>query len=299
MTTQRQYVLSKTLRFSIASILAVAASLKTLEALSISQGNISQYVGILGLVVIELFCAVWYLMGIWPRLASDVVLALFIIFTLVSIARAVGGEKSCGCLGHLVVSPWLIAPLDAVLAALVWIIRPLPRQSGLRPQSLAIQITFLLMLATGVAGYAELGGHKHLLRWTSAMHLLTDDSETLLEPETWIGRPFPLCEQVQLQDSAESICDKLEGKIVVLLVRAGCDQCRDAMLRYEKLIDTPNCDFQGMVVLNVDDSSRSFEHVQTRPRITRGRLKKTTKWQVQTPVILVTVDGEVVAAGAD
>jgi hypothetical protein len=110
---------------SVALLLAVAALLKAYELANreLPANSILQSSRLLmPLAVYEIALALWLISGLHAPVARIVTGLTFITFFEVSFYQALVGEGSCGCLGRVTVSPWIMAAVDlaAVLALLAW-----------------------------------------------------------------------------------------------------------------------------------------------------------------------------------
>jgi hypothetical protein len=104
--------------------------------------------GLMVAVVFEVGVGVWLVAGVYPGAARAVAATLFGLFGVVSLARALHGEASCGCFGRLSVTPWLMFALDVCLAVALVSLR-----GPDRPASHARRVA-LAVVAVAAAGAA-------------------------------------------------------------------------------------------------------------------------------------------------
>src|SRR5262245_41133691 len=135
--------------------------------------------------------SVWLLSGVCASRARAVAMACFTCFFGVSLYQALSGASSCGCFG-VPISPWITSAVDFVAVASLWCWAPIddgPASASPRPaRSVGLAGALLLVLAVALsAAY-----------WSKPAHM-SDEGEisgsarmVVLEPERWVGKPFPL-----------------------------------------------------------------------------------------------------------
>ncbi|MCR4412538.1 MAG: hypothetical protein NUV77_08965 [Thermoguttaceae bacterium] len=79
---------------------------------------------LLGVVLFEACLGVWLLLTVLARVSWAVALAVFVIFACVSAYKGIAGEMSCGCLGRVKASPWIMVGMDMLIVALLVRCRP-------------------------------------------------------------------------------------------------------------------------------------------------------------------------------
>jgi hypothetical protein len=100
---------------SVAALLGFTASLKSYELASNAvqvQGVLSTRPFLTGLILYEIALGLWLISGLHAPVARIVTGLTFIAFFEVSLYQALVGEGSCGCLGRVTVSPWIMAGVD-------------------------------------------------------------------------------------------------------------------------------------------------------------------------------------------
>lgn len=234
----------------------------------------------------ELVLAILLLFGCWTKRVLVASAVLFAIFGIFSAYRGWAGYESCGCFGSLKVNPWITATLDGIMLLLaVWAARKLnsPRQET-KP------VRFYL--AGGA--YALAGLLAAVVMIGTAPLSLTDGSFSdagglvILEPNSWMGQPFPLGSQL----TPEIAFDK--GHWTLLLYHHDCPHCQVAVPRYEQLAREDN---ERRVVL-IETPPYGSEEPSEGAAI-RVRLSDAREWFVQTPVEIQISDGVVVRASLD
>lgn len=283
-------------RVVLGLVLLAAAGLKGHQLLTepvVGDGLLHARWLLIGIVEFELVFGLWLLAGVFPRATWRFALACFTCFAGVSLFKALSGEASCGCFGRVAVNPWYTFTLDmaAVAALLYW--RPnkgggavarearcLPwRLSGLASASMLLGIP----LAVAMGSYSA-------TTLSSTGEILGDSEFVVLEPEEWIGKPFPLLDYIDI--GSEISCESC----VLLLYHYDCSNCQEAIEKYEALslelavkgersrvalIEMPPYDPAG------DSSTR-----RNTPCM-RGRLDAVKEWFVETPLVLHLREGMV------
>ncbi|MEM6484577.1 MAG: MauE/DoxX family redox-associated membrane protein [Pseudomonadota bacterium] len=226
-------------------------------------------------VQIELAVATWLLSGRWQRTAKQATQLLFIAFAAFSFYRAVSGYESCGCFGLIRISPWATFALDLIVLAMLAFWRP-------KQFEVSTRLEWLL------AGYgvAAVACALPLLSPTQdvGLDLLAESSGlVILEPEEWIGRPFPLKPHLRPKQALD------HGKWIVVLYHRDCPKCQEAKPLYEQLP-------AGQHVLLIEVPPYG-PIVGSHAR--HARLADEREWFVQAPVEIQLLDGVVVSASRD
>jgi hypothetical protein len=246
---------------------------------------------VLVVVQVELLLAVWLFAGLWPAWAWRGALALFAVFGLVSLSKALAGEASCGCFGRLTVSPWITSTLNlAIVAALIWIL-PAPNH----PTTISTRRFTACLLV-----WLLLGGATVAAPATYRPAVLNESGEitgsgrvVVLEPETWIGNRLPLLGQIDIGRQLE------RGNWLVVLYKPDCGNCRALLERLTH--DGAESDEKGAKLAVVEvptERDRSDAQITLPAHAVVGRLDDARTWRVSTPTILRLSDGRVVSAGA-
>jgi hypothetical protein len=76
------------------------------------------------LVLTEIGVGIWLIFGIYAKWSRIAALALFLEFFIYSLLQGLIGQQSCGCLGKMDISPWLMCMFDAVVVAALLSLRP-------------------------------------------------------------------------------------------------------------------------------------------------------------------------------
>lgn len=250
------------------------------------------------------------LYGVYWKQLRMVAMTLFTMFAGYSLYLALQGAESCGCFGSVKVNPWWTLGLDVVVVAgLVvewWWEKPVefspsPKLSpGCGGEGLwklfgvgVVSVALCLMLVWHTKPVVHADG---LLQTVSGL--------TILEPEEWNGRPFPLKESID--------ADLSQGEWLVVLHRHDCHDCQKAMPLYEELAASGAGKRVALVEVppfGEEDSSPQYLSKLVSPVPARregeglnlvvGRLTPGREWFVQTPVEIRIKDGVVVAASRE
>ena len=115
----------------------------------------------------------------------------------------------------------------------------------------------------------------------------------LLEPEKWVGKPFPLAKYV---DVGEEVT---RGRWTVVLYRHDCADCPAAIAEHERRAraQAGNLDAARIALVEVAPPRRGGRHlVVSGSPCLLGRLSPDREWFVTTPAILTLRDGRVLSA---
>ena len=274
-------------RLLLASLLLLTAALKVLSpAESATMAVAYSIPPLLTAIVVqaELALAALLLFGCWPKrtlLATAVMFALFGVF---SIYRGWAGFESCGCFGSFQVNPWITAVLDGtMLLVAAWGAwkSPAEHRHELKRFYHAGSVYALagLLAAVGMIASAP----------SSLGDAFSDaDGLIVLEPETWIGKPFPLAAHLSPEIPLH------EGRWTILIHHHDCPHCQEAVPQYERLAAMGN---DRRIVLV--ETPPYGELASTVGGTQQTRLSDDREWFVQTPVEIQVDDGVVVSASLD
>ncbi|TWT37164.1 hypothetical protein KOR34_21110 [Posidoniimonas corsicana] len=249
-----------------------------------SAYNVPQW-AILLAIQAEIALGAALLWGAWPSQTRRAAQATFLVFAAFSAYRAIIGAESCGCFGLIKVNPWWTLGLDVVVLGALNLGRPEtdrrhPRATRLAVVSYAVVGGLCLALAVLVA--PSKAHANPLLKDIGGM--------TLLEPEEWVGRPFPLSEFIEPSRQLAT------GEWVVLLYHHDCPKCQAARPKYEALA-AQNAASAGPFVLLVEIPSYGTDQAMPNPNY--ARLTDRREWFVQAPIEITLRDGAVTNASLD
>lgn len=244
------------------------------------------------MVEIELILGLWLVSGVFALASWRVALVCFTGFAGVAIYRVVAGYDSCGCFGKVQVSPIYTMVFDIAAVALLLFFRP----TSQRDQHLAFNSVRWMGLIV-LAGAIGIPSGIAMARYEPAMlseegDLIGDGAFVVLEPDTWIGRPFPLHRYINVDARL------MQGDWVAVLYHHDCSSCRIALPQYEKLArhwgSRPDMPRVLLVEMPPYATPRS-DPVPADTACIRGRLSDTREWFVQTPAVIELTNGTVTA----
>jgi len=233
-------------RFVVAAILLLAAGLKAYQLATAPLPPVVQssvFTPLLELlndrnfqilvVVGEILFALVLIAGIALQYTWLLSLLGFSIFTLVSLMKGLSGEASCGCFGTITVNPWITMVFDLVIVCcltvfrerLDWSFPPLDRK-----KILAVLVAWFVLAGPALFFMLSLKQQPHA---TLGTQFTAPDGTRmiLLEPDTWIGKEFPLISQFVEPEGSEIL---LSGTWQVLLVQPDCRDCEQMMEELEE-----------------------------------------------------------------
>ena len=276
-------------RLPLAAVLAIAATLKLIRVPGTHPSVLSTF-----LAVAEFAFAAWLVSGLFPRLLHALTLCVFGAFSLVALTQTARGAESCGCFGALRISPAYMAAfgLSAVLALIL--VRPYPSAAGAggAPAYRAGAAMALMLAATGaLVLHAARSG---VLAATVSAVTADQSGPAVLLPDDWVGAAFPLLKHVDAPG------DLRGGTWLVLLHRADCPTCHEAMPRYRALARAGGADAQLALLQMPSQDDAASDDGDPGPWVS-GRIRPDRLWFLTTPTALVLRDGVVLAAaqGAD
>jgi hypothetical protein len=287
-------------------ILLVAASLKFEQLYGNTPGATP---GILftpvlaaWLIQSELLLALWLLIGGFARLRFIVAVGCFSIFALVSGYEAMHAMASCGCFGNVKVPPTITAAFDvSAVVALCWTRRrPSPRPSvaaateGERGESAGEEgWPSRWRLIAGITAAIVLSGGLWCIYFVKAAQAGATGASTLelrvLEPETWIDKPFPLFDEIGASDPLKS------GKWLVVLYHYDCEDCLKAIPVYQALAASQSPVRVAFIAMP-PFATAGQEPVAESTDYLHLRLRPDYDWFATTPVVIQLGDGRVLAA---
>jgi len=242
-------------------------------------------------VEFELVLGVFLLSGLYKRLIWLVTLICFIGFSCVTLYKGLSGQASCGCFGKVEISPWYTLIFDVLVCSALTLCRPTiantnsfapPGQSVIRShwRRLSFPFATILLICLSV-GYAMIGFEP---KKTSADGILEREGGfVVLEPEKWVGKPFPLMKQIRNAKDLKS------GQWVVVLYRFNCPECKEALTTLKDLVrETSSVQMCLISVPPHGEDDPSFEGFPL-----SLRLNSEKEWLIITPTIVLLQNGRV------
>jgi hypothetical protein len=252
---------------------------------------------LVGLVEFEFAFGVWLLVGYCPRGTWRVAVACFGAFAGMNLYQGLTGTASCGCFGRVSISPWwtLLGDLTAVAALLCW--RPLRQPDAAAQEAIAsrwsldawqaVAASAVIFVLVGVPTVWAMATFAPV-ELSAAGELLGDGKLVVLEPQRWIGKPLPLLDWIESDETLG------HGRWTVVLHKLGCSKCERLIREYEE----GNMGFGTEKVAFVALESCGERPVrQVFGANVSGCMRGKYSWAVETPLELCVDNGEVISVG--
>ena len=279
-------------RVGLGAVLLTAAALKGYQLATepVAGGSVLRSRAFLvALVEFELFFGLWLVWGAYPWLTWRLAIGCFSVFACAALYQAFSGWSSCGCFGKLKANPWFTAGFDvlAVAALMAW--RP-----GEKARRTSRAEWRRLAGAVGLTVLLGLPGGYFMARYTPAAlahdgSLAGSSHFVVLEPETWIDKPFPLLKYIDISEQLA------RGDWLVMLYHHDCPSCLREIPRYERLAAS-----RPTALVEMPPYAPSgLGPVAASSPCVRGRVADVREWFVETPAELMLKDGIVTAASVN
>lgn len=273
-----------------AAVLIVAATAKgySLHSGATTLGSSVNVLGQTLLIAFEVFLGIALCLRLWPRVVIPIAATAFAIFLAIAVWRVTQNHGACGCFGHFAVPPGIVLLLDGFIACgflALWRRAPIEYAT----HACHKRLSAVLFPAAGAAVvFSSLNGVYRANAIAEARRGLAflSDRTVLVKPETWVNRPFPLADYIDIRDQI------LVGKWRVYVYRSDCGKCADAIaatLRHQRF---EKGDY-GLAFVEVPPYALS---PLFRNRITtHGRLSDNFTWVVDVPLAVDLESGIVTA----
>ena len=193
----------------LGALLLVAAVLKGYELLTEPVANTdiwSNRYFLIFTVEFELALAIWLLSGLFKKVAWFVAITCFIVFSCVTLYKALAGFGSCGCFGKVHINPWItLFVVDIPVIAFLAVFKPrtITIKSIIRPLELFRPfpgISYLIVLV--IAGLLSITASTFALVLNEPA--VVSATYEVLEPETWIGQKLPVIENIDIAEQLKT-----------------------------------------------------------------------------------------------
>ena len=276
-------------------ILLTAAALKGYQLATepvANNGILTSRWFLIAQVEFELMFGLLLLSGLYKRLMWMVALVCFAGFSLVTLYKGLTGAASCGCFGKVEVNPWytLIFDLGAVTALLIF------RPNGKHRQCVQFH-WFRSAMVAAVALVAGIPGGLAMASYipaavTAQGDIIGDGQIVVFEPETWVGKRFPLLKYIDIGDKLA------KGKWIVLLYHHDCPQCHEAIPKYEQMAKemavAGQADSPHIALIEVPPYGDVPYDLRNRNSWCRlGRLSDINEWFVVTSTVVSLIEAQV------
>ena len=235
-------------------------------------------------VEFELALALWLLSGLFKKAAWLATLAVFSVFSLITLYKGLSGADSCGCFGAVKVNPWITLfaiDLPAVIALLIF--KPQKGQFLNWPSLPKFAISGLAALLTIVISTPILALNKPAN---------VTSSYEVLEPETWIGKRLPILDYIDIGKQLE------KGNWLVLFYHHDCPECQKAISACKQIAhnNKDNKDFQTIALIEVPPYGKQAL-IGDMSNIRLGKLANIKSWLITTPVLLKLKESTIIFSG--
>jgi len=235
-------------------------------------------------VEFELALGIWLLSDIFKKLAWLAALVCFVMFSVITLYKGISGADSCGCFGSVKVNPWItLFAIDAPASLALIFFRPKEvTLSHIRkpfellkplPSRLYFVSIFILGIITLVVTLPVLALNEPAK---------VTQSYEVLEPNTWIGKPLPIIEYIDIGDKLKT------GNWLVLFYHYDCHDCINAIEKLNNAkhqIQNENC---NVVIIEIPPYGG-----QLKTPFVYGRLLNVKEWFITTPVMILLKDSKV------
>jgi len=241
----------------------------------------------------ELCLASLLLVGAWSAAIRWVSIGTFALFACVAATEAVGGAKSCGCVGGGIhIPPWFMAGFDFLTVVVLLRSRVSPASSPFSLRLGLVRLAFavaIILTGTAMATTWELHRPVTIIAQANPKSVAADPlgvpgSLVLIDPDKLAGKQFLLSSHVDAGSQLQ------RGRWIVLLVHHDCDVCAGAVPKYQSAILTA-----GEAKLAIIEMPRYAASGEPAPWPTStglfGKLDTTRDWFATTPVALELQDG--------
>jgi hypothetical protein len=287
-------------RVVLGLVILAAAALKTHELATrpAKNLNILSYRWSLALLVeVQIVLGLWWLSGLYRRLAWLAALVCFTFFTGVTIYEGLAGYESCGCFGAVEVHPWYTLVFDVCAVVALLVFRPdLSRARPASRRKLRLGLVAALAVVGGVAALAAIASFEPARVSDTGEIVGGQDTAVVVEPETWRARPFPLLKHIDVGERLRT------GQWEVLLYRWDCESCHRVIEQKEPLaamMGGPS-EAGGIALISIPPHAPpGREMVGEDSPFLVGKLSDAHDWFIGTPTVLSLADGVVMEVQAE
>lgn len=229
-------------------------------------------------VEFELALGIWLLSGLFKKLAWLTTLVCFSLFSCITLYKGLSGADSCGCFGSVKVNPWITlftVDIPACLALIIFRIKE--GNLFIWPSLPRFAITGLISLVILTTAGCVLG-FKKPAKSTS--------SYEVLEPQTWIGKELPILKYIDISDQLK------KGSWLILFYHYDCPDCRKAIAKYEKILETDINNFIVRIAF-IEVPPYGPKLACQNQLYAIGKLNGLKEWFITTPATVLLKDGVV------
>ncbi|MFO0916653.1 MAG: hypothetical protein U0795_27105 [Pirellulales bacterium] len=240
-------------------------------------------------IAIEIVAAIWFLRfanqrPTAARWSATVLFGAFAIYSL----RAWWSGTDCQCFGVRSLSPKWSLMIDMAVILLVWTVCRSPvrvpelmiESSPIAAQSPSTSLfrTAFLTLIGGLAvtlGTVQVGGAMR------SAGLGRGRSYAVLEPDKWLGRPYPLWSETVISEQVR------DGVWMLVYYRRDCTHCQQIVPQLVEAAKSTQLRL-ALIELSGDGPMEIFS-----PNVMHGQMSTDKQWLVTPPVGVLIADGMV------
>lgn len=234
-------------------------------------------------VPLELGLGIWLVSGLFRKAAHLIATISFGAFVGLTGYLAITGAESCGCFGKVHVNPWVTFSLIDVplfLGLLIFRVKgekffPPPWPSKKHFWSVAIPTVIILGILS------------------PSLAMNKQEREEIIDPDAW-GQT----EQWAWLDEIDVAGEISSGIVIVLCYRHDCPNCHEAIPIYNEMalelgVGGQDGDMQMAFIEIPPYGPAEDDPIPADSPCVRGKLSEAEEWLVETPVVVVLQDGEV------
>jgi thiol-disulfide isomerase/thioredoxin len=249
------------------------------------------------LVEYELLLAIWLLSDLALQWGRRIALGTFLGFGCYAFFLGISGASSCGCFGKVHVNPWWTFGLDAALVIVLFVWKPRRVGDDFKHASRYVYFTARVFLViAALFAFVGIPALSFAVRSPgSALSIesaLANSRFVLLEPESWIGKPFPLTSFIDISER-EGLS---RGSWIVVFYRHDCPKCQQALPRYERLAEQLVSAKEDTHIALIEIPPYGPVGLSDNQLCCPGRLNDSKEWIITTPAEVRVMNGQVVAA---
>lgn len=233
-------------------------------------------------VEVEIVLGIWFLSGIFKKMAWLAGLLTFSVFSVVTLYKGMTGAESCGCFGTVHINPWItlfVIDIPAVIALVVF--RP---KSGFLTWPSAPQFVTVICISLITLGLST------VILIPNEPARVTSSYE-VLEPETWIGKKLPILGNINIGESLR------KDTWIILFYHDSCPDCIEAIVDYEQIFQNSSIIQNPLKIAFIEVPPYNTDRiVSNTPNLFWGRLENSKEWFIITPSVVILKEGIVVNA---
>ena len=274
-------------------VLIVAAVLKIHQLLTepiVSKGFWESWAFFVIQIPLELGLGIWLVCGLFRKAAWIIAVLAFGLFILVTLQKGFIGAESCGCFGRVKVNPWItFSIIDVPIFLGLVIFRP--KGLKLLPPPWPSAVHFF---GVAIPTFTLLGVLIPVLIFNKPLD--KTDTYEVIKPADWITdahahKEWSMFKYIDIANLLRS------NIVIVVLYDTECDSCHHAIPLYDQMARDMAGNEDSILFALIEIPPYASEKNDIVPVDTpclRGRLDSSKKWYVQTPLVVVLVDGIVV-----